>query len=56
MSARGRRTRGGIVVRALVIAAAFVLGIAVGGALGDGPGTSEPTTIVRTLTIQTVPG
>lgn len=56
MSARPRRrrtSRASIAIRALVVAAVFVVGLALGAALDDNP---EPgtTTFDRTLTVVTL--
>jgi hypothetical protein len=50
---RPRRSRGGRIVRVVVLfvalAAVFVLGVALGKALNDGPKAARTVTYVRTL-------
>ncbi|HET9674584.1 MAG TPA: hypothetical protein VFP31_07195 [Gaiellaceae bacterium] len=50
---RRRSSQGGTAVRVLVVLAAFVIGIAVGAALDNGPDPGT-TTFDRTLRIVTV--
>ena len=51
--ARRRNGRRALVTRSLVVVAAFVLGLALGAALDDGP-ESGTTTFDRTLTVVTL--
>lgn len=50
---RRRASRGGTAVRVLVVLAAFLVGIALGAALDNGPDPGT-TTFDRTLTVVTV--
>ena len=50
---RPRPARSSFAVRALVVAAVFVLGLALGAALDDNPDSGQ-TTIERSLTVVTL--